>query len=158
VPQRFAVSAITVACITGAAGLSWAQSPFQSAPVLSPLPVVRPARPQPQQTPPTATAAQPSTPAPAGPVAVVAPVAPPAPTPPPSLAGRWVGVITCPGYGDAAMMIAVAASASDQYAMTATWSMGMIGVDEDLSGSITSGKQIGLDQQFMLDHRASLEG
>jgi hypothetical protein len=66
--------------------------------------------------------------------------------------------MTCPGYGDAAMMIAVAASASDQYAMTATWSMGMIGVDEDLSGSITSGKQIGLDQQFMLDHRAIIGG
>jgi hypothetical protein len=62
--------------------------------------------------------------------------------------------MTCPGYGDAAMMITVAASASSQYEMTATWGMGMIGVDENLSGSITSGKQVSLDQQFMLDHRA----
>jgi hypothetical protein len=66
--------------------------------------------------------------------------------------------MTCPGYGDAAMMITVAASASEQYEMTANWGMGMIGVDENLSGSIISGKQVSLDQQFMLDHRAIIGG
>jgi len=63
--------------------------------------------------------------------------------------------MSCPGYGDAAMMIAVTPEASDQYSMTASWGSGAIGVDAPrLSGSIIAGKQISLDQQWLLDHRA----
>jgi hypothetical protein len=162
--QRFGVWPIVMFCALAAAASSWAQSPFQSAPGPSP-PVVRPVRPpqyqqQEQIPPPTVT----TVPAPASPTAAPAPVlatpkAPTPPAPPPSLAGRWVGIMTCPGDGDAAMMITVAASAGDQYTMTATWGTGVIGADAPrLSGSITSGKQVSLDQQWLLDHRAITGG
>jgi hypothetical protein len=82
-----------------------------------------------------------------------------APSPPPSLAGQWVGIMSCPGSGEAAMMIAVVPSGGDQYTMTASWGTGAIGVDAPrLSGSITAGRQVSLDQQWMLDHRAITGG
>jgi hypothetical protein len=64
--------------------------------------------------------------------------------------------MTCPaGYIEGAMIITVASAAGDQYTMTASWGTGLIGADAPrLSGSITSGKQVSLDQQWLLDHRA----